>query len=330
MLPFYASGGPIDPLFILLLALVIDGLVGDPPRLWRMVPHPVMLIGNAVAYLEQRLNRPNRSNWDRRLRGALTAAALTLAAVVLGVGITHLRRLWVGGWIIEVTLVWSLLAQRSLYLHVRAVALGLQRDGLAGGRREVAKIVGRDPESLDAHGVARAAIESCAENFADGVVAPVFWYLLFGAPGLLAYKTVNTLDSMIGHLNDRYREFGMVAARLDDAMNLVPARLAGLLLALAAVFVPGGRPFAALTVMRRDHAHHRSPNSGWPESAMAGALGLALAGPRRYPGYVAEEKWIGDGRAQATALDIHRALSVMAVAALLDAGLVVVILILKV
>jgi adenosylcobinamide-phosphate synthase len=325
MFPLHASGGPFDPLMILLAALMVDAVVGDPPWLWRAVPHPVALIGRAASFFERKLNRDNRSDFDRRVRGALVAAGMTLAAVGLGVAVTELRRVWLWGWAVELVLVWTLIAQRSLYSHVSAVALALDKEGLAGGRRAVARIVGRDPDSLDAHGVARAAIESCAENFADAVVAPVFWYLLFGFPGLLAYKTVNTMDSMIGHRTSQYREFGLVAARLDDAMNLLPARLAGFLLALAALFVPRGRPLAALRVMFSDHAHHRSPNSGWPEAAMAGGLGLALAGPRRYPGYIAEERWIGDGRAMATTADIRRALLVMAAACLLDAGLVILV-----
>ena len=325
MFPLHASGGAVDPLLILLFALVIDGLIGDPPALWRALPHPVALIGRAIDVLERKLNRPTRGDRDRRLRGALVAGGLVLAAVVIGAGVTELRRATAWGGALEVALVWTLIAQRSLYAHVRAVAVGLEKGGLEGGRREVAKIVGRDPESLDEAGVARAAIESCAENFADGVVAPVFWYVLFGFPGLLAYKTVNTLDSMIGHRSTRYLEFGMVSARLDDAMNLIPARLAGLLLALAAAFVPHGRPVEALRVMLRDHGHHRSPNSGWPEAAMAGGLDLALAGPRRYPGYVAQEKWIGTGRARATATDIRKALLVMAVGCLLQAGGVVLV-----
>ncbi len=323
MLPFYARGGPVDPLLILLAALILDAILGDPPLLWRALPHPVALIGRLVGALDKKLNRDWRSRRDRQIRGALFAGGMTLVAVGLGWGVTELRRQWSFGWVLEALLVWTLIAQQSLYLHVRAVARGLDRTGLAGGRQAVAKIVGRDPDSLDDYGVARAAIESCAENFADGVVAPVFWYLLFGFPGLLAYKTVNTMDSMVGYRDAHYRDFGMVAARLDDAMNLLPARLAAFLLTVAALFVPRGRPLAAWRVMWRDHRHHASPNSGWPEAAMAGGLGLALAGPRRYAGHAVEEKWIGDGRARATVPDIRKSLLMLAVGCLLNGGLVI-------
>ncbi len=323
MFPLFASGGSVEPLLILVAALILDGLVGDPPVLWETIPHPVALIGKVIAFLESRLNRPQRSDLDRRARGVLMAALMVAGALGVGWLVVDIRESWSQGWIVELALTWMLVAQRSLYNHVRAVSLALDQEGLAGGRREVSKIVGRDPDSLDEFGVARAAIESCAENFADGVVAPVFWCALLGFPGLLAYKTINTLDSMIGHRNDRYLEFGMASARLDDLVNLIPARLSGFLIALAALFTPKGKPAQSLWVMLRDHGHHRSPNSGWPEAAMAGALDLSLAGPRRYPGYVAQENWIGSGRAQATPADIDRALFVMAVACLINGGLVV-------
>jgi adenosylcobinamide-phosphate synthase len=323
MLPFYAQGGPVAPLLLLLAALVIDAVIGDPPFLWRNVPHPVMIIGRAIGLLDAKLNRPHRSALDRRLRGAFTALLLAGLAVGLGYGMTLLRQRTEWGWGLEIVLIWTLIAQKSLFQHVAAVADGLKRGGLAGGRWAVSRIVGRDPESLDEHGVARAAIESCAENFADGVVAPVFWYLVAGFPGLLLYKTANTMDSMIGHLDDKHRDFGLIAARLDDLLNLIPARLAALLLVFATLFLPGGHPVKAFLTMWRDHGHHRSPNSGWPEAAMAGGLDLALAGPRRYVGYVAQEKWIGSGRARAGVGDIHKALFVMAVACLLNFGLVI-------
>ncbi len=215
-----------------------------------------------------------------------------------------------------------LLAQRSLYDHVAAVRDALDRRGLAAGREAVSHIVGRDPESLDEYGVARAAIESLAENFSDGVVAPALFYALFGLPGIFVYKTANTLDSMIGHKTPRYLQFGWAAARLDDLLNLVPARLSGVLLAAAALATPRARALPALRTMLRDARKHRSPNAGWPEAAAAGALDLALAGPRRYQGHVVNDPWLGEGRARATPADIDRALRLYLTACLLQAALV--------
>ncbi|MBI3446895.1 MAG: cobalamin biosynthesis protein CobD, partial [Magnetospirillum sp.] len=251
------------------------------------------------------------------------ALGLALGALALGALLAFMARTLPHAWLAEVFVAATLLAQRSLFEHVHDVAVALKGQGLEAGRYAVSRIVGRDPQSLDAHGVARAAIESLAENFADGVVAPVFWYVLLGLPGLLLYKTINTADSMIGHRNDKYRDFGMASARLDDVLNLVPARIAGLLLVLAAPFVPRGKPVAALVTMVRDAGHHRSPNSGWPEAAAAGALDLALGGPRKYPGLVVDEKWLGKGRARAELADIHRALHLYTVACLMQAGLVI-------
>jgi adenosylcobinamide-phosphate synthase len=186
----------------------------------------------------------------------------------------------------------------------------------------VAHIVGRDVQALDEHGVSRAAVETCAESYGDGVVAPAFWYLVLGLPGLLAYKTINTMDSMIGHDEPRYRAFGMAAARLDDAANWLPTRLAGVLLSMAGLFVPGASARNGVRIMLRDHAKHRSPNAGWTEAAAAGALGLALLGPRRYDGEVADAPWLGDGSARATATDIRRGLYLYVVACVLLGAIV--------
>ncbi len=323
MLPFYAQGGPVPPMVILLAAMLLDAVLGDPPWLWRFVPHPVAIIGGIAGFLERKLNRAHRGPRDRLFRGALVGAGMTVAAIAIGIGITELRRRWAWGWAVELALVWMMIAQQSLFLHVRRVAKALTKDGVEGGRRAVALIVGRDTAGLDTHGVARAAIESCAESFADGVVGPVFWYALFGMPGLLALKTVNTLDSMIGHRTEQYRAFGTVAARLDDAMMLIPARIAALLLVVASAFVPRGRPRLAWSIMWKDHGKHDSPNAGWPEAAMAGAFDLALAGPRRYGTELVDKGWIGMGRARATPGDIHSSLYLFAVACLLEIGIVV-------
>ncbi len=202
----------------------------------------------------------------------------------------------------------TLLAQRSLFTHVRAVADGLARDGLPGGRAAVSQIVGRNPASLDEAGVVRAAIESLAENFSDGVVAPAFWCGIGGLPGIVFYKAVNTADSMIGHRTERHAAFGWAAARLDDAINLPASRLAALWIVLAATLQRDATPLAAIRAVWRDAGKHRSPNAGWPEAAMAGALGLRLAGPRVYGATRVEDAWMGDGRADASLADLDRAL----------------------
>lgn len=304
----FADPGSVAPLVHLVLALLLDAAVGDPRLLWRLVPHPVVLVGRLIAFFDRRLNRPERSERARRLRGCFTVLAVVAAAAAAGWVLALLAaRLRVGP-AIEVLAIAILVAQRSLYDHVLAVAGALDRGGIEAGRVAVAHIVGRSPESLDGHGVGRAAVESLAENFSDGVVAPVFWTLLLGLPGLFVYKAVNTMDSMIGHRTPQYRAFGWAAARLDDVLNLAPARLSGLIIAAAALATPGAAAGAAAATMVRDAGKHRSPNAGWPEAAMAGALGLALAGPRRYPGIVVDAPWIGAGRARVETGDIARAL----------------------
>jgi adenosylcobinamide-phosphate synthase len=271
------------------------------------------------------LNRPAWSERRRRLAGV--AAVLALATLVLAVTVplTMACRAWTAGWpeawLIESVLAATLLAQRSLGEHVAAVAEALDQS-VPDGRRAVAKIVGRDPEALDGPAVARAAIESLAENFSDGVVAPAFWLAVAGLPGIALYKAINTADSMIGHLSPRYRAFGWAAARLDDLVNLPAARLTALLIALGAVLTPGASPGNALSTAWRDARSHRSPNAGWPEAAMAGALGLRLAGPRVYGGEPVADAWMGQGRADATASDIEEALALYRRACLVAMALV--------
>jgi adenosylcobinamide-phosphate synthase len=297
-------------LWVLPAALMLDALIGWPDALYRAIRHPVVWIGALIRTLDGALNRPGWRNSRRRAGGIL--ALLIIMAVCGGLAIAAGRALqgMPYGWLVEAVLAASLIAQRSLYDHVAAVARGLEQDGLAGGRRAVAMIVGRDPESLDAPAVSRAAIESLAENFSDGVVAPAFWLAVAGLPGIVLYKAINTADSMIGHRSDKYRAFGWAAARLDDLVNLPASRLGALLLILAAFLLPGARPGAAFGAVERDAGRHRSPNAGWPEAAMAGALGLKLAGPRRYGDVWVEDHWMGGdaGRAEAGAGDIRRAL----------------------
>jgi adenosylcobinamide-phosphate synthase len=311
-----------DRLLPLIAGLAIDALFGDMPGVFRHIPHPVVLAGRAIAFFDRKLNRETRSEAARRDRGIVTVMALVGAAAALGLAIEWLCRGYLVGAPLKAVLIGVLLGQRSLYEHVAAVAVALDMGGLPAGRAAVSHIVGRDPMSLDVHGVARAAIETLAENFSDGVVAPVFWYLLLGLPGLFAYKMANTLDSMIGHRTPHYRSFGWAAARFDDLVNLMPARISGLLLVGAAAFAKNGRPDRALAIMLRDARKHHSPNSGWPESAMAGALGLALAGPRRYPEGLVADPWLGEGSARAATSDIVRALDLYRLACLIEGGLV--------
>ncbi len=323
MLPFFTQFGHApDGLFLLFLALALDAVMGDMKWLFRLIPHPVVVIGRLIAKLDRKLNRPERGDKARKQRGIVLVVIMVSGAALIGAVISFVARVLPHAWLFEVFFAATLLAQRGLFEHVDDVARALQHKGLEAGRYAVSRIVGRDPASLDEHGVSRAAIESLAENFSDAVVAPTFWYALFGLPGILVYKTVNTLDSMVGYRNDKYRAFGWASARLDDVLNYIPARLAGLIVTLAALVAARGNPIRALITMFRDARHHPSPNSGWPEAAMAGALGLALGGPRKYPGLVVDQKWIGQGRARTTFADIDRALHLFSAACLMNAGLV--------
>ncbi|MBV2184138.1 MAG: adenosylcobinamide-phosphate synthase CbiB [Rhizobium sp.] len=290
-------------------ALVLDRIIGDPPALWARLPHPVVLFGHGIAFFDRRLNRDTLSAATRRRNGVVAIVLLLALSVSVGLLLScMLQALGPFGFVVELLLVAVFLAQKSLGDHVSAVALGLRAEGLEGGRRAVSLIVGRDPQALDEPGVCRAAIESLAENFADGVVAPALWYALAGLPGILAYKMLNTADSMIGHKNDRYRDFGWASARLDDLANWPAARLSSLLIAAAAWARQGVTAARrSLSVTLRDSGLHRSPNSGWPEAAMAGALDIQLTGPRIYGGERVSESMInGSGRPIATAADIER------------------------
>lgn len=290
-------------------ALVIEALAGYPDPLFRRIGHPVTWIGRLIAMLDHSLNRDVDRAVRRRLLGILAVGVIALvpaAAIAIVV-----RRLPPDPWVLALMAIIAstLLAQRSLHQHVDAVADGLTFGGLPLGRAAVSRIVGRDPETLDEAGVARAAIESLAENFSDGVVAPAFWLAMLGLPGAVAYKAINTADSMIGHRTSRYEAFGWAAARLDDLVNLPASRLSALLIVLAAATTRGASARNALRAIWRDARRHRSPNAGWPEAAMAGALGLKLAGPRSYGGRMVEDAHMGDGRREATAADIRRALT---------------------
>lgn len=276
----------------------------------KSIGHPVIWIGNLIGFLDRKLNSADNSPIARRRAGFVALLAVILVASGSGLLVQSLAGLFAFGWIITVLLATSLIAQRSLASHVGAVAEQLQQNGLDAGRSAVGRVVGRDTHTLDESGVSRAAIESLAENFSDGVVAPVFWLTLGGLPGIAVYKAINTADSMIGHRSEKYLEFGRAAARLDDLVNLPASRLTAGLVVLAAIFVPGCSARQAMRAINRDAGSHRSPNAGWPEAAFAGALGLELAGPRKYSGQVIDDAVMGKGgKARADCSDIRRALT---------------------
>ena len=301
-----------------LAAALLDVTVGYPQAVYRAIGHPVTWMGAFVAALERRLNRPTFAYTVRRASGVF-ALALYLGAVGVVAGlVSSLAPSGAVGFAALALLASSLPAQQSLDRHVLAVARGLEQGGLAAGRLAVTKIVGRNPETLDEAGVARAALESLAENFSDGVVAPLFWIALGGLTGGALYKAVNTADSMIGHKTERFLAFGWAAARLDDLVNLPASRLAALWLIAAAAVSPDASAREAWLTVARDARHHRSPNAGLPEAAMAGALGVRLAGPRVYGQTRVDDAFMGDGRGAATASDIRRGLALYRRAAAIE------------
>jgi adenosylcobinamide-phosphate synthase len=303
-----------------LAATIVEALIGYPPPLYRAIGHPVTWMGRWLAGLEQIMNQPGYGFAARRAAGVL-ALLIYLASVGFVAWLATRALLPFGplGFAALALLAASLPAQRSLAGHVGAVAAGLDA-GLDEGRKAVAKIVGRNPDVLDEAGVARAAIESLAENFSDGVVAPILWTALGGLVGGALYKAINTADSMIGHRDERYKAFGWAAARLDDLVNLPASRLAALWLILAAALTPGASARKAARAVWRDASHHRSPNAGWPEAAMAGALGLKLAGPRVYGERLVNDAFMGDGRREPAAADVRRALRLYRAACIIEAG----------
>lgn len=277
------------------IALILDAIFGEPNWLWSRVPHPAVLIGNVIGRADQAMNQGR----NRKAKGVILCALLVIGALIIG-GIIQAF-----GTIPTAIAAAILMAHRSLVDHVRDVANAL-RVSLPSGRTAVARIVGRDTDQMDAPAVARAAIESAAENFGDGVVAPAFWFLIGGLPGMLAYKAVNTADSMIGYRTERHADFGWASARLDDVLNFVPARLTALLIALSQMSWPDW------SSLRADARLHRSPNAGWPEAAMARALNTALSGPRAYHGQMQDLPWVHSaGNRAATATDIDRSVRVL-------------------
>ncbi len=288
---------------IMLIAMLIEAALSWPHALYDRMGHPVTWYGAMIDYCDQRFNREQDTFWVRRLKGVGVVLALCfLVWLVMWFVVAALPHGWIGTLLAGI-IGWPFMATRSLHDHVRGVALPLARGDLAGAREAVSMIVGRDPEALDDAGVARAALESLGESSSDGVVAPLFWGVIFGLPGLAVYKIINTMDSMIGHLNPRYEAFGWAAARLDDLVNLIPARLTGLLFCIVS-----GRFRDSFIVMLRDAGKHRSPNAGWPEAALAGALSVRLSGPRVYDNQVSREPWVNEGAADPDAEALNRGL----------------------
>jgi len=291
------------------LAVLIEITAGYPHWLLRSIGHPVIWMGRLISTFERRWNNGSAGPGLRQIFGVITVlllvAIVATAALIIERGLLILPFGMIGAGILASTLI----AQRSLYQHVARVADALENEGARSAQEAVSHLVGRDTQSLDEAGVARAAIESLAENFSDGVVAPVFWMIIAGLPGAATYKAISTADSMIGHHSPRYQAFGWAAARLDDLVNLPASRLAALLIIAAAAVTQGASAPAAWRAMRRDARHHRSPNAGYPEAAMAGALGLSLAGPRAYGGIVINDAFMGDGRRAAKTRDIRAALA---------------------
>lgn len=281
----------------ILLALILDAFLGEPVWIWSKIPHPTVLMGKIIKWCELKYN----NGINRKNKGILFIASMVIFLAIFGCLIEKLpfSAIW------KILIVAILLSHKSLTEHVTAVSLGLQKN-LSQGRTAVAMIVGRDTANLAETDIARSAIESAAENFSDGIIAPLFWFLIGGLPGILIYKFVNTSDSMIGYKNIQYNQFGWAAARLDDLLNWIPARLSGLLICIV------HQNNSALNIMWRDAKLHRSPNAGWPESAMAGVLDVSISGPRSYEGVIKNYPFVNvDGKKKLTAVDIDNAVDVL-------------------
>ncbi|MCS3725072.1 adenosylcobinamide-phosphate synthase [Bradyrhizobium betae] len=308
----------------MMVAMAVDALMGWPAWLFARIGHPVTWLGRLISVIDAMSNRPSDPPAFRRVAGVAGALLVIALSVALGwVLQSLLQSLLPWGWgqaVLVGVLAWPLVALRSLHDHVAAVAKPLRAGDIAAARDAVSRIVGRDPAALDEAGIARAAIESLAENASDGIVAPVFWGALFGLPGIFGYKAINTLDSMIGHRSERHAAFGWAAARIDDVANFIPARLTGFLFVLLAP-----RRSEALSCMTRDARRHRSPNAGWPEAAMAGGLGVRLSGPRIYHGSTTHEPWLNEGARDPLAADIGEGLTVYRRAMLLLAAVLAIL-----
>lgn len=305
-------------LLVLILAIIVDAVAGDPRWLYSRIPHPIVIIGHQIELLDRFFNRTHYPPVTRKLLGVISVLIIVSSAWLVGWLIAWSCNQVSFGVLLQALIVSIFLAQNSLYQHVASVAKACKADDLIDARSQISHIVGRDPNSLDQRAISRAAIESLSENFSDGVVAPIFWYVVGGLPALIAYKALNTSDSMIGYLTDKYADFGWCAARFDDAANFIPARLSAIIITIAAFIIPSATGKSAFTTAIRDAKKHRSKNAGWPEAAMAGALGIKIAGPRNYDGILVEDAWMGDGIANVDASHIFMALRIYCVACILN------------
>lgn len=306
---------------ILFSAIVLDMLVGDPDWIWRKYTHPIVWFGRAVGHIEKKLNFSLLTNNQRKIRGVLALACLVSGAVILGLlFVSVLSRVGFFGQILEIIIIAIFIAQKSMSDHVERVIKPLRENNIEEARTSVSMIVGRDTKQLDESSISRATIESMSENFSDGVVAPIFWFAILGLPGLFAYKMINTADSMLGHMTEKYQDFGWASAKLDDLVNWLPARLSSLLIILSGVFRGETNTIlSASKVILRDAKQHRSPNAGWPEAAMAGVLGVALAGPRTYAEYSVDDAYMNEtGRQKLTFNDVKSAKIVFWTACLIE------------
>ncbi|MCB2127786.1 MAG: cobalamin biosynthesis protein CobD [Rhodobacteraceae bacterium] len=288
---------------MMLVALAIDALIGWPKLLYEAIGHPVTWMGRLIGFLDRHFGGDGIDDRARRMGGIATLVIVVGIAAEIAWLLTFLLPEGNLGIVLGGILAWPFIATRSLREHVSAVADDLDAGDMRSARVSVSRIVGRDPDQLDEAGISRAALESLAENSSDGIVAPVFWGVILGLPGIVAYKAINTLDSMIGHRTPRHEAFGWASAKLDDLVNIIPARLTGALYALLS-----GHPGVALTTMLRDARRHRSPNAGWPEAALAGGLGVRLSGPRSYADGISDEPWLNLGAPDPGPADLRRGL----------------------
>lgn len=290
-------------ILVALIAFCLDYAFGYPAPISRRIGYPVQWMGKLIAWLDKRYNRTDISRIGRKLFGLWALCILLLVTLVISLVISLILRALPFGWVLEAIVAVPFLAGRELRQMVARVGEALEIS-LVDGRQAVGHIVGRDTAELEESGVAGAALESLAENASDGLFAPLFWLCVFGLPGVALYKAINTADSMIGHMNAKYADFGWASAKLDDWANWIPARLSAFIIALASLLTPDANASQSLSAAFRDAKNHKSPNAGWPEAALAGGLGLAFGGPRAYEGKIRDLPFMGNGRRDLTRQDI--------------------------